>query len=160
MIFHWVNLSTYSKLELNLHCVNFASDDSVLYINNSSSPQNGASSTNSPKYSHYATIDHSRRHGSKNSSKINNSNTISGSATTGRPTKGLMHSASCPFKVNSSSFSDWLDPYHISWQWCPLFRMSYLTECRRCDGFVCFLTCIYMILRHIIFIWHYILVLE
>ena len=97
-----------SEQELNLHCINFASDDSVLYINNSNSPQNqGASaSTNSPKYNHYATIDHSRRHGSKNSSKINNSNTISGSATTGRPTKGLMHSASCPFKVNSSSFSE------------------------------------------------------
>jgi len=108
----------------------FTVDDSVLYINNSqgtgvAGPTNSTSShigsTNSPRQYQasgtgglYATIDHSRRHGSKNSSKINNSNPNSGILTTsasagqqgqqattassGRPAKGLMHSASCPFK--------------------------------------------------------------
>lgn len=62
----------------------FASDDSVLYINNSSSP----------KYqTNYATIDHSRRHNKH--SKINSN----------RSSKGLMHSASCPFKVNFFSWT-------------------------------------------------------
>eukprot|EP00093_Oithona_nana_P006064 06064.XXX_25551_35920_1 [CDS] Oithona nana genome sequencing. len=66
----------YAQLIFDKNHRHFAADDSVLYLNTNSS---------SPKYqTTYATIDHSRRHHSKKS----NSNSR----------KGLMHSASCPFK--------------------------------------------------------------
>ena len=61
----------------------FATDDSVLYVN--PSPQHRRH-----RETNYATIDHSRRHGKPSS-------TTSGKS--GRQKGGLMHSASCPFKV-------------------------------------------------------------
>ena len=62
----------------------FATDDSVLYVNPSPQHRRHRGETN------YATIDHSRRHGGHGKPS---------SSKSGRSKGGLMHSASCPFKV-------------------------------------------------------------
>ena len=89
---HHPNMNTecqYAELLFEGSRHGFASDDSVLYIHHQS-----------PKYhNNYATIDHSRRHSSssKNSSKFGGNRSSKG---------GLMHSASCPFKVNFGYFTE------------------------------------------------------
>ena len=64
----------------------FATDDSVLYVNPSPQHRRHRGETN------YATIDHSRRHGGHGKPSSSKSS---------RSKSGLMHSASCPFKVTN-----------------------------------------------------------
>ena len=87
----------------------FATDDSVLYVNPSPQHRRHRGETN------YATIDHSRRHGGHGKPS---------SSKSGRSKGGLMHSASCPFKVKLSLVIMISILFRMSRMWSSLVKVT------------------------------------